>query len=117
MGEVNLSINGKNYPIVCDDGQEQRILDLAAYIESRLKEISESGAASNDNHLLVLTALILSDEIFDLRNHLDRADELLSAAGESVTGGILPSDEAAVVQAINSLANRINIISERIQNA
>jgi cell division protein ZapA len=114
MGEVNLNINGRNYPIVCDNGQEQRILDLAGYIDTRLKEISASGAANNDNHLLVLTSLILADEIFELRNNLESADYLL---GQSDGQGVSPSDEAAVVQAINSLANRINIISERIQNA
>ena len=115
MGEVNLSINGKSYPIMCDDGQEQRIMDLAAYIDAKVKDIAASGAANNDNHLLVLTSLILSDEIFELRSHLETADQLMSENGQGQ--GISPSDEEAVAQAINSLASRINIVSERIQKA
>ncbi len=114
MSEVNLRINGRNYPILCDDGQEARIKELAGYIDSRLKEISESGAASNDNHLLVLTSLILADEIFSLKDNLNAAEGLLdeSRAGfESLAQG----DEDAISEAINSIANRIELLSSNLK--
>ena len=62
MSEVNISIHGRIYEIGCDSGQEGRIVDLAAYIDQRLHQISRSGAAYNDSHLLILTALVLTDE-------------------------------------------------------
>lgn len=116
MGEVNLSINGKTYPILCDDGQESRIEELATYINSRLKDIAASGAANNDNHLLVLTSLILADEIQELKNNLQTADNLVADA-TSGGGSLTPADETAVAEAINSLASRINMVSDRIQKA
>lgn len=54
MAEVTLEINGRNYGITCEDGQEQRVKDLGVYVDSRLKEITKAGAASNDMHLMVL---------------------------------------------------------------
>lgn len=111
MAEVNLSINGRNYPILCDDGQEGRIQELAKYIDDRLQSIASSGAASNENHLLVLTSLILTDEIFELRDNLAVADELMSSDG---TGGAMV-DEGAVSETLHSLANRISMVSERIK--
>lgn len=115
MAEVNLNINGKIYPILCDDGQEQRIQDLAAHINARLKDITDAGAANNDNHALVLTSLILADEIFELQENLTVADQLMTE--DNGQSALRPSEEKAVADAIGSIANRIKIVSQRIKQA
>lgn len=116
MGEVSLQINGKSYPILCDDGQEQRVMELAKFVDGKLQEIAKSGAANNDNHLLALTALILADEVFELKNNLSAADQLMQEAGAGQEN-LSESDEQAIADAINSLANRITLVSDRIQKA
>ncbi len=107
MGEVNISISGRNYGISCQDGQEQRVNDLGKYVDARLKDIAKAGAANNENHLLVLTTLMLADEIHDLRDNI----------GTTQTSSANQNDEAEVVNAIGQLAERIDIIAKRIQNA
>ena len=62
MAEVNLAIHGRAYDIACDDGQEQRVLEVGRYVDTRAREIAQAGAANNETHLLVLTALVLADE-------------------------------------------------------
>ena len=42
MAQLNVPIHGRNYPIVCDDGQEERVSRLAAYIDQRASEIAET---------------------------------------------------------------------------
>ena len=105
MAEVNLHINGRNYPILCDDGQEERILRLATYIDERVREIAGSGAANSDNHLLVLTSLILTDELFELREGMNTVSEGVSLSG----------DETAVIETLRSLTTRISMASERVK--
>jgi cell division protein ZapA len=108
MAEVNVAIHGKTYGIACDDGQERRVQDLARYVDLRLKEIAGAGAASNEPHLLVLTALVLADEIFDTKASLQAPqaplDDLLTE-----------DDERVIVEAINHLAARIDSVAERLQ--
>ncbi len=111
MAEVNLNINGRNYGIACDAGQEKRVKDLGYYIDQRIKEISRAGAASNDSHLLILTALMLADEIFDLR---DEMSELSEKAGES---DAVREEDALMVRAIDHIAERIDLIAGRIAKA
>ncbi len=111
MAEVNLNINGRNYGIACDAGQEKRVKDLGYYIDQRIKEISRAGAASNDSHLLILTALMLADEIFDLR---DEMSELSEKAGESDAAR---EEDALMVRAIDHIAERIDLIAGRIAKA
>ena len=67
MAQVSININGRQYGISCDDGQEQRVRDLATYINASVGDIASAGAAQNEAHLLVLAALVLTDEVFELK--------------------------------------------------
>ena len=111
MAEVNLVINSRNYSVSCDDGQEQRLMDLAHYVDQRMKDISRSGAAHNENHLLVLTSLILADELYEVRDNLGDLNQHLQA------GQGFKEEEAAIAHAIDLLADRIDHIAGRIQKA
>lgn len=111
MAEVNITINGRSFSIFCEDGQESRVSELGGYVDSRLKEVASAGAATNEAQLMVLTSLMLSDEIFDLRKDID-------ALGAQTGGGQSnENNDAEVAQAIDELANRIDRISGRIQSA
>ncbi|MGB0719524.1 MAG: cell division protein ZapA [Bdellovibrionales bacterium] len=109
MGEVNINISGRNYGISCQDGQEQRVHDLGQYVDARVKDIAKAGAAANETHLLVLTSLMLADEVFDLRQnaHTQAPPEAPQSA----------ANEDEVAGAINQLADRIDQIARRIQSA
>jgi cell division protein ZapA len=111
MAEVNLNINGRNYGIACDAGQEKRVKELGYYIDQRIKEISRAGAASNDSHLLILTALMLADEIFDQR------DELSDLAEKAQENEEIREEDALMVRAIDHLADRIDLVAGRIAKA
>ncbi len=60
MAEVTLTINGRNYGVACDDGQEDRLRDLGYYIDQRMREIAQAGAAGNESHLMILASLMLA---------------------------------------------------------
>ena len=111
MAEANLNINGKSYSIHCEDGQEQRVLELGQFVDSRLRDIAQAGAASSENHLLVLTALMLADEVFDLREDSSALQTKLQTSQAN------QNDEASVAMAIDELANRIDRIQSRLQTA
>ena len=67
MSEITITINGRNYEISCDAGEEGRVLDLATYVDQKVKEISNSGAAYNDSHLMILASLLLANETFEAK--------------------------------------------------
>lgn len=113
MAEVNLTINGRNYGISCDDGQEQRVMDLGAYVDEKIRSMAKAGAANTELHLLVLTSILMADEIFDLREQIASGEPGAPAAQN---GGIDP-DDPVLTQTIDELAERINAIADRLQAA
>lgn len=128
MAEVNISINGRIHEISCDNGQEGRVVDLASYIDQRLQQIARSGAAYNDAHLLVLTALVLADEIFDTREKLaaatseagaskTRKDQPVDAAPVTPAAAVSAEEEKALAQLLEKLVKRIDGIAARVQAA
>ncbi|HCS23583.1 MAG TPA: cell division protein ZapA [Alphaproteobacteria bacterium] len=125
MAEVNISINGRIHEISCDSGQEGRVVDLASYIDQRLQQIARSGAAYNDAHLLVLTALVIADELFETREKLSAvsAAPVAAPAGKARKGeeaaapAANPEEEKAMAQLIEKLAKRIDGIAARVQAA
>jgi cell division protein ZapA len=109
MAEISIMMNGRNYGIACDDGQEKRVTELARYVDQRLREIARAGAATNESHLLVLTTIILADEIADLK-----ASGAVSP-GSTMGVKITDEEEEAIVSAIDLLAGRIDQIAANLQ--
>ena len=111
MAEISITINGRNYGIACDDGQEKRVQELGRYVDGRLREIARAGGATNESHLLVLTAIILADEIADIRAQ----SHSMAPAAPPVGVRISEEEEEAIVSAIDLLAARIDAIAGSLQ--
>jgi len=111
MAEVTVTLNGRSYDIACDNGQEGRVVDLAAYVDQKLQQISRSGAAYNDAHLMVLTAIVLADELLEAREGAPaRPVKAASAAPEKSD-----KDETILLRALENLTQRIDGIATRVQ--
>lgn len=73
MAQVTVKINGYAYTVGCEDGQESHLQAMAAQVEKRIDSIKALGTASGEARLLVLAALLMADELHDLRVELDAA--------------------------------------------
>ncbi len=127
MAEVTIYINGRSYDISCDNGQEGRIVDLATYIDERLQQISRAGAAYNDAHLMVLTTLVLADELFDAREGHVPASALRATRGNAAAAPVAApavpqpaidrEEEQAVLKVLEQITKRIEGVATRVMQA
>jgi cell division protein ZapA len=115
MAEVNLAIHGRSYGIACDDGQELRVQEVGRYVDHRAREIAQAGAASNETHLMVLTALVLADEIKELQTMMKANKSAARKFADSAPQRISDADEKKICDAISSLSNRIDSVAKRLQ--
>jgi cell division protein ZapA len=67
MAQVSLQINGYGYILGCADGEEERLVALAADLDRRIEEIKASSGPSGEARMLLMAALLLSDELHELR--------------------------------------------------
>jgi cell division protein ZapA len=106
MAQVNVTINGRNYPIACNAGEEGRIGELARYVDGKVRGFAKEFGAVGEARLLLLTALVLADELAEARetqNGHHAAGNGAAPVGESLAGGI------------DDLAQRIEAIAARLE--
>lgn len=70
MAQVTVSINGFNYTIGCEDGQEQHLQAMAKIVEEHIELIRKIGGQSGEGRLLALASLIMADKLHDISNQL-----------------------------------------------
>ena len=112
MPRVDVTLNGRVYPVACDEGQEERLQSIAGHVEARLQQARQNAPTATDIQLLVLTSLLLADEIFDMR--AAQVQEMRDAGDGAADD---PADETLVAAAVDHIAERIGAIAARLEGA
>ena len=120
MGEIAVTIGGRRYPVACDDGQEEHVAKLAAYIDRRAGELAESVGKVGEARLLVMISLIVADELADAYDEVDRLQSRAKTVEKTVERKARSDTEAAIetrfAPIVEALAERIESIAGRLEN-
>lgn len=73
MGQVTVTLNSRTYRLRCGDGEEERLLLLAEHVRAKLDELVAEFDQCGDDRLLLMTALLVTDELWDARTKAERA--------------------------------------------
>jgi len=87
MAQVTIRINGYTYMVGCEDGQEDHLGRMAADIEQRINSVRAIGGQSGEARLLMLAALLLADELHDLRTNQDKVKDSTESASTAKADG------------------------------
>ena len=68
MAQVTLHINGFAYVLGCRDGEETHLQAMAAEVDRRIGEVKASAGPSGEARMLVFGALLMADELHDLKS-------------------------------------------------
>ncbi|MGA8898444.1 cell division protein ZapA [Bradyrhizobium sp.] len=109
MNHVNVTINGRQYRMACEEGQETRLLRLAESLESRIESLRGKFGEIGDARLTVMAALTVCDELQDAGNRIRGLEEELMALHDvrAVAADRARATQAAVANALNAAADRI----------
>jgi cell division protein ZapA len=102
MAEVSVRINGYVYTVGCEDGQEAHLQAMAGEVDARIASIKAVGAQSGEARLLMLAALLLADELHDLK---EAKPEAAATAGR----------DPALAQRLARLATRAEAIADAVE--
>ena len=109
MSHVNVTINGRQYRMACEEGQETRLLRLAESLEARVENLRGKFGEIGDARLTVMAALTVADELVDASQRIRALEEELAALRDVrvVAADRARATQAAVAAALNSAAERI----------
>ena len=72
MANVNITFNGKNYLLSCDDGQEENLKKLAKSLDLKFENLKSDLGNLGENKLLLITAIKIIDEFFDIKKKVSK---------------------------------------------
>ena len=106
MAQVTIMINNQSYTVTCDDGQEERLQDLATYLDGHVQRLAEQVGRISDARLMLLAGLTICDENNELLGRLRMMEER--------TG--LTSEESAV-RIIDNATEKVRTVTGRLEQA
>ena len=116
MPQVSVTINGRQFRMACEEGEEPRLVRLAEDLDQRVSRLRERFGEIGDTRLTVMAALTLADELSDTRERLQRVEtELAKLQDASVASAERTQPtHTAIVAALNAAAERIESITKRL---
>jgi cell division protein ZapA len=95
MSNVSLAIGGRSYTVNCDPGEEDHVAELGAMIDAKLSGLGQTG--QNETRNLLFAALLLADEIYELR------------------AGNLPSAPTVSPERLEAIAGRLENLAQHLE--
>ena len=106
MAQVNITINGQSYVVTCDDGQEDRLTELAAYFDEHVTRIARNVGKITDSRLMLLAGLTICDELKDTQQRLALMEQ---------NSGMTSEDGA--VRIVETTAQKVREITEQLEES
>jgi cell division protein ZapA len=116
MSEVNVTINGRQYRMACENGQEEHLLTLSQDLDQRIAQLRTSFGEVGDTRLTVMAALTVADELAEAGKSIQRLEEELAALKEArgMVSDRTQATTAALVMAFNTAASRIEGLTKKL---
>ncbi|WP_284177650.1 cell division protein ZapA [Rhabdaerophilum sp. SD176] len=116
MAHVTVTIDGKQFRMACEDGQEQHLEALALDLDNRIRMVRESFGEIGDLRLTVMAALMVTDELFEERRkgtELQQMAEQDRHSRQNVHEAALQRDNA-IAASLDGLTQRIDRIARML---
>jgi cell division protein ZapA len=109
MSHINVTINGRQYRMACEEGQEVRLLKLAEGLESRIVSLRGKFGEIGDARLTVMAALTACDELLDASQRIRALEQELESLRtvRAAAADRTRATQVAVSNALNAAAERI----------
>jgi cell division protein ZapA len=119
MATVTATIAGRQFRLACEDGQEEHLQSLAQNLDERIEQLRKKFGEIGDTRLTVMSALMVADELAEASRKVRLLEEEATALQDAriVAADRAKAASAAVVNAFNGAAERIEGITKRLNQS
>ena len=106
MSHVNVTINGRQYRMACEDGQEEHLGKLADDFDQRIAALRANFGEIGDMRLTVMAAMMVADELSGTAGRLEDLERERDGLREHGA-----ATQSAVIAALNAASERIETVT------
>jgi cell division protein ZapA len=117
MSQVSVTINSRQFRMACEDGQEGHLMNLARDLDTRIEGLRAKFGEIGDTRLTVMAALTIADSLAETAARIKKLEDELAALQNARVEAlnIDKSARAAITNALNAAAERIESITARLK--
>ena len=117
MSKVAVTLNGREFTIGCEDGQEAYLRELARTLDVRVQSIAQQVGQIGDLRLLLMASLMLVDEQKDADRRIEaleaQVERLLNDRGQDAR--VRAAERERLASGITALAERLERLADRLE--
>jgi cell division protein ZapA len=105
MPQVSIRIANRTYELACGTGEQERVRELANYVDEKVGELQKQMPAAPEIKLMVFAALLMAEEAREARAAVQDASSAIENASET-------ADTLAEL-----ITSRVDKISKKVSGA
>jgi cell division protein ZapA len=119
MSQVSVTINGRQFRMACEDGQEPHLMELARDLDTRIEGLRSKFGEIGDTRLTVMAALTIADALAETEQRVKRLEGEVAAMQDARSAA---ADRARVAQdsvaaALTAAAERIELVTKKLNQS
>lgn len=116
MAQVTVTIDGKQYRMACDEGQEEHLMELAARFDRYVLHLKGSFGEIGDQRLTVMAGIMVMDELNELQKRVRGMESEVATLRKTRDDALVKADknDAALTGALSTLAERMEGLAARL---
>jgi cell division protein ZapA len=116
MSQVSVTINGRQFRMACEDGQEGHLMNLARELDNRINNLRNKFGEIGDTRLTVMAAITVADELSEAGQRIKRLEEELAVLqnAQVATSDRNKAAQAAIAVALSKAAERVENITRSL---
>lgn len=116
MALVGVKINGKEYQLACDDGQEQHLFELSQDLDQRVLQLASQIGQAPESMILLLAALTLADEVGEAQREVRELErEVTRLARDLREERAVPKAPEETIAMLDEVAERMDRIAQQLE--
>jgi cell division protein ZapA len=119
MSQVSVTINGRQFRMACEDGQEAHLMELAHDLDTRIDGLRAKFGEIGDTRLTVMAALTIADLLSETAGRIKRLEDEVATMQEAraAAGDRAKIAQASVAAALAAAAERIEIVTKKLNQS
>jgi cell division protein ZapA len=119
QSQVTVTINGRQFRLACEEGQEAHLRQLAKDLDDRLVGLRARFGEIGDARLAVMVTLMVADELAEATKKIRRLEEELAVLQNARASAAdrAQATQAALVTAFHAAAERIEGMTKKLNQS
>ena len=116
MPQVTVTIDGKQYRMACDEGQEEHLIGLAERFDRYVMHLKDSFGEIGDQRLTVMAGIMVMDELSEMQKRIKGMETEVATLRKTRDDALAKADknDSALTGALGVLAERIEVLAGQL---